>query len=60
MRDSINQKMREIRDIDKRALSRAQNLLDNLTKPKESLGRLEEFDRRYCAITGEEKPRIHQ
>lgn len=58
MRDSINQKMREIKDIDKKVLGRVQNLLDNLTKPRDSLGRLEEFARRYCAITGEEEPRI--
>jgi nicotinate-nucleotide--dimethylbenzimidazole phosphoribosyltransferase len=32
--------------------------LDRLTKPKDSLGRLEEFAKRYCAIRGEEYPKI--
>jgi nicotinate-nucleotide--dimethylbenzimidazole phosphoribosyltransferase len=35
-----------------------QHALDNLTKPKGSLGRLEEFARRYCAIRREERPKI--
>ncbi len=34
--------------------------LDNLTKPKGSLGRLEEFARRYVAITGKESPKIEK
>jgi nicotinate-nucleotide--dimethylbenzimidazole phosphoribosyltransferase len=32
--------------------------LDNLTKPRGSLGRLEEFAARYIAITGEDPPQI--
>ncbi len=32
--------------------------LDNLTKPKGSLGRLEEFAARYCMITGKLRPAI--
>ncbi|UCD84743.1 MAG: nicotinate-nucleotide--dimethylbenzimidazole phosphoribosyltransferase, partial [Deltaproteobacteria bacterium] len=34
--------------------------LDNLTKPRGSLGRLEEFARRYVAITGRENPKIEK
>ncbi len=32
--------------------------LDNLTKPKGSLGRLEELAARYCSITGQMRPRL--
>lgn len=34
--------------------------LDNLTKPRGSLGRLEEFARKYVAITGRESPKIEK
>jgi nicotinate-nucleotide--dimethylbenzimidazole phosphoribosyltransferase len=34
--------------------------LDNLTKPRGSLGRLEEFARKYVAITGKERPKIEK
>ncbi len=34
--------------------------LDHLTKPQGSLGRLEEFARRYVAITGRESPKIEK
>ncbi len=40
------------RSLEKTVLSR----LDNLTKPKGSLGRLEEFALRYCLITGKSYP----
>jgi nicotinate-nucleotide--dimethylbenzimidazole phosphoribosyltransferase len=39
-------------------MDRAQARLDILTKPKDSLGRLEEFARRMVAITGEMRPSI--
>lgn len=44
--------------IDESVLETAQKRLDNLTKPRGSLGRLEEFARRMCAITGSVSPRI--
>jgi len=39
-------------------LNAAQQRLDNLTKPRGSLGRLEEFAKRYVAIKGNLHPRI--
>ncbi|HIC90611.1 MAG TPA: nicotinate-nucleotide--dimethylbenzimidazole phosphoribosyltransferase [Syntrophaceae bacterium] len=39
---------------------KAQERLDNLTKPKGSLGRLEEFAKRYVAIRGNLRPRIEK
>ena len=43
-------------DTSRSAVVQAQ--LDNLTKPQGSLGRLEELAKKYCLITGKDKPRI--
>lgn len=45
-----------IRPIDTALLEQAQTILDNKTKPLGSLGRLEEFARRFAAITGTMEP----
>jgi nicotinate-nucleotide--dimethylbenzimidazole phosphoribosyltransferase len=45
-----------IRPVDPVLLASAQALLDNKTKPLGSLGRIEEFGRRYAAIQGSMKP----
>lgn len=45
-----------IKPVDPSLLAAAQALLDNKTKPLGSLGRLEEFARRYAAIGGSTKP----
>lgn len=58
MRNMINKKIREIRDIDKKIYQKTQLSLDNLTKPKDSLGRLEEFAKRFCAIRRKGHPKI--
>jgi nicotinate-nucleotide--dimethylbenzimidazole phosphoribosyltransferase len=46
----------KIRPIDTGLLKQAQTKLDNKTKPLGSLGRLEEFARRFAAITGTMDP----
>lgn len=58
MKDILSQKIDEIQEIDREMVSRVQRSLDNLTKPKGSLGRLEEFAVRYCSARGEDKPGI--
>ncbi|MBI5236268.1 MAG: nicotinate-nucleotide--dimethylbenzimidazole phosphoribosyltransferase [Deltaproteobacteria bacterium] len=45
-----------ITPVDVSLFSKAQAHLNNLTKPLSSLGRLEEFARRYVAITGNLQP----
>lgn len=45
-----------IQPVDSVLLKKAQAKLDNKTKPLGSLGRLEEFARRYAAITGTLEP----
>lgn len=47
-----------IAPVDGELLERAQEHLDNLTKPRGSLGRLEEFAARFVAITGDLSPRV--
>lgn len=47
-----------IKPVDQALLVSAQALLDNKTKPLGSLGRLEEFGRRYAAILGNTKPTL--
>ena len=48
----------EIRPVDKGWLERAQQRLDMLTKPRGSLGRLEEIARRYAAIKEDLTPAL--
>jgi nicotinate-nucleotide--dimethylbenzimidazole phosphoribosyltransferase len=52
----LNETLSAIRPVDPALLSATQFRLDNKTKPLGSLGRLEEFARRYCAITGCAEP----
>ena len=47
-----------IEDVDYARGRKAQERLDNLTKPQGSLGRLEEFAKQIVEITGNEKPRF--
>jgi nicotinate-nucleotide--dimethylbenzimidazole phosphoribosyltransferase len=54
----LNDTLARIRPIDEKLLDEAQDRLDNKTKPLGSLGRLEEFARRYVAMTGNPNPRI--
>lgn len=48
--------LRGIRPVDAGLIEEARKRLDSLTKPRDSLGRLEEFAKRMVAITGELRP----
>lgn len=50
--DLLNETLTKIQPVDAGLLAKAQAKLDNKTKPLGSLGRLEEFARRFAAITG--------
>jgi len=56
--DKIISTLEKINPIDSSLLESAQIRLDNLTKPKGSLGRLEEFAKRIVAITGKRNPSL--
>jgi nicotinate-nucleotide--dimethylbenzimidazole phosphoribosyltransferase len=50
--------IKKIQPVDTSRTNEIQAQLDNLTKPQGSLGRLEELAKKYCLITGKDKPRI--
>ena len=50
--------LKAIKPVDESRTTMIQGRLDNLTKPQGSLGRIEELARRYCLITGKDRPRI--
>ena len=52
----LHDTLSNIHEVDEKLLAQAQTLLDNKTKPLGSLGRLEEFARRFAAITGTMTP----
>ena len=54
----LTEVLKNIRPVDTSRTSEIQTRLDNLTKPQGSLGRLEELAKKYCLITGREKPVI--
>lgn len=54
----LREVLKNIQPVDETRTAEIQARLDNLTKPQGSLGRLEELARRYCLITGREKPEI--
>jgi len=54
--ETLRRTVEGIRPLDTRLMKEAQNRLNNLTKPKGSLGRLEELARRIVGITGKESP----
>ena len=54
----IEETIRKIMPLNNEYYAIAQRHLDNLTKPPGSLGRLEEFARRFVAITGNTNPVI--
>jgi nicotinate-nucleotide--dimethylbenzimidazole phosphoribosyltransferase len=47
-----------IQPVDESRTPSIQARLDSLTKPQGSLGRLEELARRYCLITGRDRPQV--
>jgi nicotinate-nucleotide--dimethylbenzimidazole phosphoribosyltransferase len=54
----LQEVLKNIKPVDESRTAAIQSRLDNLTKPQGSLGRLEELARRYCLITGKDKPEI--
>ncbi len=50
--------LKNIKPVDESRTTLIQERLDNLTKPQGSLGRLEELARKYCLITGRDKPQL--
>src|SRR6266540_3751535 len=54
--DLLNKTLARIQPVDTDLLAKAQAKLDNKTKPLGSLGRLEEFARRFAAISGNLAP----
>ncbi|RLA95134.1 MAG: nicotinate-nucleotide--dimethylbenzimidazole phosphoribosyltransferase [Deltaproteobacteria bacterium] len=58
--EKISKIIKEIKGIDRAREEKAQQRLDLLTKPKGSLGRLEELAKKVVGITGVEKPKINQ
>ncbi len=54
--DSLNATLKNIKSVNEEWYGLAQKHLDNLTKPLGSLGRLEEFARRFVAITENKNP----
>lgn len=54
----LDDALKAIEPVDPAVMAKAQARLDMLTKPKDSLGRLEEFARRIVAITGDMSPSL--
>ncbi len=58
MEEKLKEIISSIRGVDEDLLSLAQRRLDSLTKPKGSLGRLEEFGKLFVAIRGDLSERV--
>lgn len=56
----LEQTLKKIQPVDQSYCDKAQAKLDMLTKPQGSLGRLEEFARRYAAIRENLNPKIQK
>ncbi len=56
MNSKIKDVIESIKPVECTEMPAIQAHLDNLTKPRGSLGRLEEFAARYCCITGSLRP----
>lgn len=54
----IEETIKRIGPVNKKLMEEAQRKLDNLTKPKGSLGRLEELAKKVVGITGEKNPSL--
>jgi nicotinate-nucleotide--dimethylbenzimidazole phosphoribosyltransferase len=54
----LQELLKRIQPVDASRANAVQARLDNLTKPQGSLGRLEELARKYCLITGRDKPAV--
>jgi nicotinate-nucleotide--dimethylbenzimidazole phosphoribosyltransferase len=60
MMTELSQIISQIEPLDPTLMEKAQERLDSLTKPRGSLGRLEELAARYVAITREPMPSLEQ
>jgi len=60
MENDLRERLSSIQPLKKEILSRAQNRLDQLTKPPGSLGQLEEIAKRYVAIVENLNPRVQK
>lgn len=58
MMEEIEEVLGKIKPVDEAFYKLAQERLDNLTKPKHSLGKLEDLAKRYVAIKEDVDPRI--
>ena len=58
MNKKIGEIIQKIKPINFKLMEKAQEKLDNLTKPQGSLGRLEDFARRIVGISGTLSPAI--
>jgi nicotinate-nucleotide--dimethylbenzimidazole phosphoribosyltransferase len=58
MNKKIDETIQKIRPINLKLMKKAQEKLDNLTKPQGSLGKLEDFARRIVGISGTLSPAI--
>ncbi len=56
--NKLQKVLKQIQPVDVSRTNEIQSELDNLTKPQGSLGRLEELAKKYCLITGRNKPKI--
>ena len=56
----LRERLAKIQPLKKEFFDLAQARLDNLTKPRGSLGQLEELAKRYVAIVENANPRIQQ
>jgi nicotinate-nucleotide--dimethylbenzimidazole phosphoribosyltransferase len=56
----LQEVINNIQPVDTSRTNAIQTQLDNLTKPQGSLGRLEELAKKYCLITGKDKPVIRK
>jgi nicotinate-nucleotide--dimethylbenzimidazole phosphoribosyltransferase len=54
----IDEAKARIKPVDANLMNQAQDKLDKLTKPRQSLGRLEDFAKRIAGITGNLKPSL--
>ena len=58
--ETLKRTLEEIKPIDTQLMEEAQERLNNLTKPKRSLGRLEELARRIVGITKRKSPSLNK
>jgi len=56
--NNLQEVLKNIKPVDQSRSNAIQAQLDNLTKPQGSLGRLEELAKKYCLITGKDRPTI--